>query len=96
MSNVEISCYSKVSIGRKKSLKMDLAVIIIIQLSALFYGIYSIFEGRPAWLAYNVDRFELVRNNEIVDDNNSKSYATVSAAIDAQTAICGSPIFQKY
>lgn len=53
----------------KKSLKMDLGIIIIIQLAALFYGIYSIFEGRPAWLAYNVDRFELVRNNEIVDDS---------------------------
>ena len=53
----------------KKSLKMDLGVIIIIQLAALFYGIYSIFEGRPAWLVYNVDRFELVRNNEIVENN---------------------------
>lgn len=49
----------------KKSLKMDLGVIIIIQLAALFYGIYSIFEGRPAWLVYNVDRFDLVRINEI-------------------------------
>ena len=53
----------------KKSLKMDLAIIVIIQLAALLYGIYSIYEGRPAWLVYNVDRFELVRNNEIVENN---------------------------
>lgn len=53
----------------KKSLKMDLGIIILIQLAALSYGIYSIFEGRPVWLAYNVDRFELVRNNEIVERN---------------------------
>ncbi len=53
----------------KKSLKMDLGIIILIQLVALCYGIYSIFEGRPAWLAYNGDRFELVRNNEIVENN---------------------------
>ena len=53
----------------KKSLKFDLMVIILLQLSALFYGVYSIEQGRPAWLVYNVDRFELVRKNEIVDQN---------------------------
>lgn len=53
----------------KKTLKFDLAIIILIQLSALCYGIYSILEGRPAWLVYTVDRFEIVRTNEIVQDN---------------------------
>lgn len=53
----------------KKSLKFDLTVIILLQLSALCYGIYSIEQGRPVWLVYNVDRFELVRKNEIVDQN---------------------------
>lgn len=53
----------------KKSLKFDLTVIIFLQLTALCYGIYSIEQGRPAWLVYNVDRFELVRKNEIVDQN---------------------------
>lgn len=53
----------------KKSLKFDLTVIILIQISALLYGIYSIEQGRPAWLVYNVDRFELVRKNEIVAQN---------------------------
>lgn len=52
----------------KESLKMDLAIIILIQVIALAYGIYSIAQGRPAWLAYNVDRFELVRNNEIINE----------------------------
>ena len=53
----------------KKSLKFDLTVIILLQLSALFYGIYSIEQGRPAWIVFNVDRFELIRKNEIVDQN---------------------------
>ncbi|MDH1689651.1 TfpX/TfpZ family type IV pilin accessory protein [Acinetobacter junii] len=53
----------------KKTLKMDLSIIIILQLSALGYGIYSIERGRPVWLAYYVDRFQLIRNNEIVDKN---------------------------
>ncbi|ENU93125.1 hypothetical protein F971_01165 [Acinetobacter vivianii] len=51
-----------------KKFKFDLITIIIFQVSALFYGIYIIAQGRPAWLAYNVDRFELVRNNEILTE----------------------------
>lgn len=53
----------------KKTLKMDLSIIILLQLAALLYGIYSIGQGRPAWLAYNVDRFEVVRKNEIIEDH---------------------------
>lgn len=53
----------------KKTLKFDLSVIILIQIAALCYGVYSIEQGRPTWLVYNVDRFELVRKNELVDTN---------------------------
>ena len=53
----------------KKTLKFDFSVIILIQIAALCYGVYSIEQGRPAWLVYNVDRFELVRKNELVDTN---------------------------
>ncbi|WP_180158750.1 TfpX/TfpZ family type IV pilin accessory protein [Acinetobacter sp. YH01026] len=53
----------------KKTLKFDLSVIILIQITALCYGVFSIEQGRPAWLVYSVDRFELVRKNEIVDTN---------------------------
>ncbi|UGQ26616.1 TfpX/TfpZ family type IV pilin accessory protein [Acinetobacter calcoaceticus] len=59
----------------KKTLKFDLTVIILIQTVALGYGLYSIAQGRPAWLVYNVDRFELVRNNEIIDTNTQKVQA---------------------
>ncbi|WP_019385506.1 TfpX/TfpZ family type IV pilin accessory protein [Acinetobacter venetianus] len=53
----------------KKTLKFDLSVIILLQITALCYGVFSIEQGRPAWLVYNVDRFELVRKNELVDTN---------------------------
>ena len=53
----------------KKTLKFDLSVIILIQIAALYYGVFSIEQGRPAWLVYNVDRFELVRKNELVNTN---------------------------
>lgn len=57
----------------KKSLKMDLTVIISLQIAALFYGIYSIEQGRPVWLVYNTDRFELVNKNGVLTDNLSEA-----------------------
>ena len=57
----------------KKTLKFDLSVIIIIQIAALCYGVYSIEQGRPAWLVFHADRFELVRKNEIIQDNIAKA-----------------------
>ncbi|ENX38209.1 TfpX/TfpZ family type IV pilin accessory protein [Acinetobacter sp. NIPH 2100] len=53
----------------KKTLIMDLTVVILLQLSALSYGLYSIEQGRPAWIVQNGDRFELVRKNEIVQEH---------------------------
>lgn len=45
----------------KKTLALDLAVIAVLQLSALGYGLWTVAEGRPAWLVLNTDRFDLVR-----------------------------------
>lgn len=45
----------------KRNLKFDLIVIVAIQLSAFLYGFYSIAHGRPAWIVFNIDRFDLVR-----------------------------------
>ncbi len=49
----------------KKTLKFDLATIVVLQLCAFFYGLNAVAEGRPAWLVFNVDRFDLVRVNEL-------------------------------
>lgn len=57
----------------KKTLKFDLGVIFLLQFSALIYGIYSISQARPSWIAYNVDRFELIRVNDIITDNIEKA-----------------------
>lgn len=57
----------------KKTLKIDLTVIIVLQLSALCYGVYSIAQARPVWIVFNHDKFELVRNNQIKTDNIDKA-----------------------
>lgn len=56
----------------KNTLKFDLSVIFLIQISALIYGVYAIAQGRPVWIVYNVDRFDLVRNNEVIRDGLQK------------------------
>lgn len=51
---------------QKKSLKFDLAVIVALQLSALAYGCNTLFQGRPVYLVFAVDRYELVTANQIL------------------------------
>lgn len=50
---------------KKASLKFDLAVIAILQLAALAYGVSVVFEGRPVYVVFNIDRFTVVSANEI-------------------------------
>lgn len=52
---------------------MDLDIIIFIQIIASNYGLYSIAQGRPVWLAYYVNRFQFIRNNEIIEKNIEKA-----------------------
>ncbi|EIK54263.1 type IV pilin accessory protein [Stutzerimonas stutzeri TS44] len=44
----------------KKNLVMDLIVIATLQLVALGYGLWTVAEGRPVWIVYNADRFDVV------------------------------------
>ncbi|WP_180160111.1 TfpX/TfpZ family type IV pilin accessory protein [Acinetobacter sp. YH12054] len=49
----------------KKSLKFDLAVVILLQVSAFAYGFYTIAKGRPAWIVYDSLAFHIVRHSDI-------------------------------
>ena len=49
----------------KKTLKLDLFFIVLIQVSALCYGMFNVYQGKPAWLVFNADRFDVVRIIEI-------------------------------
>lgn len=53
----------------KKSLKFDLAVIILLQLSALVYGVYSLSQSRPSWIVYHNAQFEVVGKHEQYTEN---------------------------
>jgi hypothetical protein len=49
----------------KKRLAWDLATIAVVQLAALVYGLYTLEQGRPAFIVLVADRFEIVSPAEI-------------------------------
>lgn len=59
----------------KKSIKFDLCIIALIQISALGYGMYSMYKGRPVVFAYTVDRFELIRANDVIYDKGEYDFS---------------------
>lgn len=58
---------------RKKSLKVDLAIIAALQLAALVYGCYVMFSARPVYNVFVVDRFETVSANQVDDASRAKA-----------------------
>jgi len=49
----------------KKSLKFDLSVIAALQIGALAYGVWVMFEARPVYAAFAMDRFDVVSANQL-------------------------------
>ena len=62
----------------KKSLHLDIFLVIAIQISAFGYGVFSIAAGRPVWVVFNVDRFDLVQAKDLekkyADKENSEYF----------------------
>lgn len=42
-------------------LRRDLAVVALLQVAALGYGLHTVYEARPVYLVHEVDRFQVVR-----------------------------------
>jgi len=58
----------------KWGLLFDLVVIGILQSAALTYGVWVLFESRPVYIAYVLDRFELVRANGFPEGELEKAH----------------------
>ena len=52
----------------KKGLTFDLATIAFMQTMALTYGLYTMFEARPVFAVFAVDRFDVVSASDIDKD----------------------------
>jgi hypothetical protein len=49
----------------KKGLVFDLGVIAFIQACALTYGLYTMYQARPVFVVFAIDRFEIAAANQI-------------------------------
>lgn len=52
---------------KKPSLRFDMAVIVLLQLAALGYGLYAIFQSRPVYAVFAGDRFQLLTAPDVPD-----------------------------
>lgn len=60
---------------KKTDLRRDLTVIVLLQLSALFYGLYTVGIARPVYMVFAVDRFELVYANDLTKEKLAEAPA---------------------
>ena len=49
----------------KRGLLFDLWVITIVQLVAIAWGTHSLYQSRPFWMVYTVDRFEILSMRDV-------------------------------
>lgn len=54
---------------KKKSLRFDLMVIACVQVIALSYGLFTLLQGRPVFIAALGHRFDVVQANEVADED---------------------------
>lgn len=57
----------------KKSLIYDLAVIVMLQVAALIYGVHVMASARPAFVVYLRGNFDLVTANEVVTEGMAEA-----------------------
>jgi hypothetical protein len=57
----------------KKGLAFDLAVIPLLQVAALAYGLHVLYLSRPAYVVFVKDRFEMLRANEVPVEEMAKA-----------------------
>ena len=57
----------------KPELRRDLVIVLLLQLSALAYGMYTVFVPRPAYLVFAADRFDVVYANDLESEQVGKA-----------------------
>ncbi|WP_349928497.1 TfpX/TfpZ family type IV pilin accessory protein [Acinetobacter sp. A1-4-2] len=57
----------------KKTLRFDLSIIILVQIIAYSYGMYSVAQGRPLWIVYSQYHFDVVQSKQIDELDRAKA-----------------------
>lgn len=64
---------------RRHALLLDIAVIAVLQVAALGYGLWTVFEARPVYLVHEVDRFRVVAAADIDQQELQKAMPELRA-----------------
>lgn len=64
----------------KRGLKFDLAVIALLQIAALFYGLHTLWNSRPAYVVAISNQFRMVFANEIEVPSAEKASSAYRSA----------------
>lgn len=68
----------------KPGLKLDLSIIVLIQMIALVYGAYTLYDERPHYMVFSIDRLEFVAKKRIdesqiqFDELRDKTYGNLT------------------
>ena len=67
---------------RKPRLKWDLATIFALQLVALAYGVFTVYQGRPGFVVFAKDRFEVISPSDVKPEDWSAAASNPQARLD--------------
>lgn len=62
-----------------RELRRDLAIVVLIQLAALGYGLWTVFVARPVHLVFEIDRFRVVHAIDVDETLLARKPAEVQA-----------------
>lgn len=62
-----------------RHLRFDLGVVVLVQLAALWYGLWTVFVARPVHLVFEIDRFRVVHAVDVAPDMLGKTPAGIEA-----------------
>ncbi len=71
----------------KKSLKFDLCVIGLVQVLFLAYGLSAVYRGRPTYIVFVLDRFEVVKQIDWPDGAENSASVHAKAHILKPTVV---------
>lgn len=74
----------------KRELSVDLTLVALIQLGALAYGVYTVYQVRPLYLVHEVDRFRVIAMPDFGDIDIATEIDALPSALSPK--LFGGPI----
>ncbi len=77
---------------RRSELRRDLAIVALLQLGALGYGLWTVYVARPVHMVFEIDRFRVVHAIDVPEELLSKTPVGIAALpITGPTALSVRP-----